>query len=101
VTPEQLAQWRADAAYMREFVHSPEWAVLRRHLEALQSDALAQEDLQPPDAVDAVMHYRAARLAFAHALRLPETIVRQAEQVARVADQARTARPPQKGRRPT
>lgn len=101
MTPEQLAQWRHDAALMREFVRSPEWATVRRHLETLRDDALAQEDRQPPDAVDAVMHYRAARQAFGHVLRLPETIVAQAEALDahQKTDQARTRAVPQRGRR--
>lgn len=84
---------------MREFARSPEWACLRRHLEALRDDTLAQEDVQPPSATAEVMHYRAARQAFAHALRLPEMIPALAAQheAAHTTNQARQRH--QRGRR--
>lgn len=107
MTPDVLAQWRNDGAVMKAFQKSPEWAVLKRHLEEARDRALAMGDGYQPDQVEHVMHYRSVRLGILDALTLPEAIVANAANIEaqakaeaeRVASQAQRTSRVQRGPR--
>ena len=95
-----LAQARVDAARMREFLRSEEWACFQKYLQAAIDDNIAYADALPSDRTDEILHYRSVRLGMKHALRVPALVIDDLDKLA-AWDEHEQKRQQQAGRRRT